>query len=249
MSGLRARASSPSKWRVVIIPGAPSKFVLFQRLLRLAPPQLDVSVVMRAGYGDSRRTRREPILSFEEQIAAIMPLLQQQDDCRTIVMGVSYGGALALKAAIDNPHLIGGVLTCAMLVDKPRSFANVAVEIGGMFGVQGLLPEDAFIARHEIVSRRSQIAPIFSRLSEMRQPVSILHGDRDHLVSLGSARELRAYFRQDADISLTVVPGGTHYIEFERPRLVLGELQKLINRAERQREKKKAGAGEETEPA
>ncbi len=235
MSGLRAPAQKPGDWRVVIIPGAPSKYLLFRRLLAEAPPELDMTVIMRAGYGASRLGPRAPVLNFDDQVRAIAPVLTAAEGRKTLVMGVSYGGALALKAALDHSDHVDAVLTCAMLVDEPRAHARAAVAAGGLPGLERVLPDDAFMARREVAGRRRQIGPLFNKLREIKQPVAILHGDRDHLVHHASAERLKGMFPDQSDVSLNIVRGGTHYLECERPTFILTELAGLMARADARR--------------
>ena len=60
--------NSNANWRLVCIPGSPSKPSLFQRLLKNAPKDLDIVVVNRLGYHPSHSA---PFLNFEDQIKVV----------------------------------------------------------------------------------------------------------------------------------------------------------------------------------
>jgi pimeloyl-ACP methyl ester carboxylesterase len=93
------------------------------------------------------------------------------------------------------------------------------------------LPKTLHHARAEVAGRRAQIGRLFSRLKEVSAPVTILHGDVDHLVSMGDARTLRGYFAKDADVEFRHVRGGTHFLEMQFPKQVYEAVNGVIGRA------------------
>lgn len=219
-------------WRVVAIPGTPSRDYVFLRFLARAPADMEVVMVRRAGYGGPHygSGRLSPVLDFNEQVRAIAPLFQKDDGKQTIIMGVSYGGALALKCALDFPDYIHGAITVAMLVSEPRAYVRSAVSLGGALGVHHALPNYLKTARREVIGRRSQIGPLFDRLKTLKQPVTVMHGNRDTLVPLSAAHELLDYLGPNSDVDFCHVDGGTHYLECERPNLIYQEIEKLKGR-------------------
>ena len=57
--------------------------------------------VDRLGYGESRP--KKAVVSFEEQAAAIAPLLEERRGHWPVVVGHSLGGPIAARLAADNP--------------------------------------------------------------------------------------------------------------------------------------------------
>ena len=232
-----ARAVGASRgeggWRLLAIPGTPSRPYMFSRLLRLAPPDWEVVVPMRAGFGGpSYGSRaRTPVPDFDDQVRAIAPLFDKDDGRRTIALGVSYGGALALKTALDHPDRVAGVMTLAMLVREPRKWIRDILPLADWPGVRQALPASLHTARSEVATRRTQIGALFDRLSDINCPVTILHGDLDMLVPESDAHFLKERFAETADVAFTPVSAGTHYLELQTPRLVYRELERLVARA------------------
>lgn len=205
-------AAGEGDWRVVVFPGAPSRKYLFDRFLPAAPEGLEVVVVMRPGYG---RGARRPYTDFGDQVAAAAPFLE--DGKKVVMLGVSYGGELALKAAMERADTVLGAVVVAMLVTEPRAYVQPFADLGGAFGVRHVLPRHLHVARAELAARRSQIGPLFAALKRYRRPVRILHGDADHLVPLSDAHVLRNHFAPDADVAVEVVKGGSHFLELQAP--------------------------------
>lgn len=221
-------AERKSDWRLVIFPGTPARKYLFERMLRTAPDDLEVVVMARPGYG---RGHTRAYLDFSDQVAAARPFLD--DGKKIIALGVSYGGELALKALVDHPDKVKGAVTVAALVTEPRAWVHPFIKLGGVPVVRSIVPRTLHYSRAEIAGRRSQISPLFDRLKEVTAPVTILHGDVDHLVGMNDAKTLKGYFGPQADVQFRHVRGGTHFLEMQFPRLVFNEVKNVISRAQR----------------
>lgn len=220
-------AEAPGDWRLVVFPGTPARKYLFERFLRLAPQNLEVVLIARPGFG---RGHQRAWLDFDDQVAAAKPFLQGK---KVITMGVSYGGELALKAALDFPDEVKGAVTVAALITEPRPYVQPFVDLAGLPFVSPLVPRTLHHSRAEVAGRRTQIGPLFERLKDLRSPVTILHGDFDHLVDMADARTLRRYFSDDADVEVRTVSGGSHFLEMQFPKLVYNAVEGVIQRAER----------------
>lgn len=219
-------AERNADWRLVMFPGTPARKYLFERMLRLAPADLEVVLLARPGYA---KGHRQAYLDFNDQVAAARPFLDGGK--KVVTLGVSYGGELALKALVDHPDKVKGAVTVAALVTEPRAWVQPFVDLGGMAVVRSLLPRTLHYARAEVAGRRPQIGPLFARLKEVRAPVTIIHGNADHLVSRKDAETLKAYFGADADVEYRHVPGGTHFLEMQAPALLFDAVKGVIARA------------------
>lgn len=236
MAGLKAEALTKPEtdqgFRVIAIPGTPSRDYMFRRVLERTPDDVEMIMVTRAGYGGALYgpDAKEPVLDLDDQVKAIEPILHAPTDRKTIVMGVSYGGALAFKCALDYPDLVQGVLSVAMLVHEPRDFVKNVVSLGGTPGINQALPQYLKNARREVIARRSQIGPLFERFKTIGQPITILHGTLDHLVPLSAAHDLMQLLGPRDDMVFSEVPNGTHFLELERPNLIHDQLRALMSR-------------------
>ncbi len=220
-------AERASDWRLVMFPGAPARKYLFERMLRTAPAELEVVLLARPGYA---KGHRQAYLDFNDQVAAAKPFLE--GDKKVVALGVSYGGELALKALVDFPQQVKGAVTVAALITEPRPWVQPFVDLGGAPVVQSLLPRTLHYARQEVAGRRAQIGPLFDRLKEVTAPVTIVHGNVDHLVSRKDAETLKSCFGPGADVEFRQAPGGTHFLEMQFPRLLFDAVKGVIARAE-----------------
>lgn len=211
--------------RIVVFPGAPARRYLFERFLRNAPDDLEVILIARPGYG---RGHDRAYLSFDDQVAAAAPFLEGKP---TVTVGVSYGGELALKAATDFPHTVRGVVTVAALIREPRGYVQPFVDLGGAPVVRSLLPRTLHHARAEVDGRRAQIGPLLGRLATFEKPVTIIHGDTDHLVSSRDALTLHDHFGPGSNVVMKKIKGGSHFLEAQTPGAIYSAVDDVFTRA------------------
>ncbi|MEO1135036.1 MAG: alpha/beta hydrolase [Pseudomonadota bacterium] len=217
-------------WRVIIFPGSPCNKLIFTRLLRTAPAGVEMVVLSRPGYG---RGHRDAYPDFTDQLAAAQPFFPGGafGDKKIITLGVSYGGELALKAALDFPDVVKGVVTVAALIDEPHDYALQLEKLGGANGIEPYVPNRWHKVREEIAGRRSQIGPLLERASLLKAPVEVLHGDFDAIVPKSNAYKLMEALPEHG-AKLEIIPGGTHYLELQYPRRVHRAISRIIERAE-----------------
>ena len=226
-----ARAQSP--WRLVVFPGTPCNRALFQRFLRVAPEWLEVVVIARPGFG---KGHDKIYPDFDDQVAALKPFLPggAQSEIfgnkKLVTMGVSYGGALALKSAVDFPKDVYGAITVAALIDEPLDYAVQLQRLGGIDPLADIIPLRWQKTRDEIEARRTQIGPLLSKVKELSAPVSVMHGDFDSLVSRSNADTLMEVLKNNPRAELEILKGGTHYLEVQYPRKIHAAIDRLIRR-------------------
>lgn len=217
-------------WRVIVFPGTPCNKLLFTRLLWTAPADLDMVVLSRPGFG---RGQAQVYPDFDEQVAAAKPFLPGGEfgDKKIVTLGVSYGGELALKTALDFPEAVKGVVTVAALIDEPHDYALELEKLGDVEGIQPYVPNRWLKVRKEIAGRRAQIGPLLDRAAKIEAPVEVIHGDFDAIVPKSNAQKLMRVLPKER-AELEIIPGGTHYLELQYPRRLHKAIGRVIERAE-----------------
>ena len=224
-------APGEGDWRVFVFPGSPSNKLLYTRFLRTAPRDMEIVVITRPGFGTGHPA---PVTAFEDQVAAMTPFLPggEWGDKKIITMGISYGGELALKAALMFPEAVRGVVTVAALIDEPHDYALQLEKLGEAPGVEDWVPDRWRRVRAEIAGRRAQIGPLLDALKHLKAPVEVIHGDFDALVPQSNAHTLMRALEAQGKANLEIVPGGTHYLELQYPRRLHQAIGRVIERSE-----------------
>ncbi len=209
-------------WRLICLPGTPSQTYLFRRLLRMASDELEILVINRLGF---HKSHSAPVLNFNSQVKVVEPFLDKK---RNIILGISYGGALALTSALNYPDKIEGVLTSAALITEPHNYVKAIIGSDIFKKLEGLTPKKVQHMKAEIIGRREQIGPLLERLSELDAPVEVLHGTLDTLVPKSDAQILIKALGNNARYREII--GGTHYMELQMPTRVLKAVSDLITK-------------------
>ncbi len=222
-------APDPGDWRLVIFHGTPANRYLYTRFIRTAPAGIDIVLPARPGFG---RGHPQAITDFSEQVAAIRPFLPGGafGDKKIITLGVSYGGELALKAALDHPDAVKGVVTVAALIDEPHDYALTLEKLGADERIGDYVPNRWKKVREEVAGRRAQIGPLLEAARGLAAPVEVIHGDFDAIVPKSNAQTLMSYLGPNA--ACEIIPGGTHYLELQYPRRLHAAVRRVIARAD-----------------
>lgn len=221
-------AADPGEWRLIVFHGTPGNRYLYTRFLRTAPRGLEVVVMARPGFG---KDHTEAVTCFDDQVAAMKPFLPGGEfgDKKIITLGVSYGGELALKAAVDFPDAVKGVVAVSALIDEPHNYALTLEKIGGDARVEERIPNRWKKTREEVTARRAQIGPLLEAVRDINVPVEVVHGDFDGIVPKSNSEKLMDYLGDNG--RLEIIPGGTHYLEGQYPRRLHAAVQRVIERA------------------
>lgn len=209
-------------WRLICIPGTPSQTYLFSRLLRMASDELEIIVINRLGFYKSHMA---PVLNFNRQVKVVEPFLGGK---RNIILGISYGGALALTAALNYSEEIEGVIAGAALISEPHDYAKAIIGSDIFKKFESITPKKVQHMKAEIIGRREQIGPLLEKLSALKAPVEVLHGTLDTLVPKSDAQILMKALGDKAQYR--EIKGGTHYMELQMPKRVLKTVNDLIAR-------------------
>lgn len=135
--------------------------------------------VDRPGFG---RSDSRALATLEGQSRALRPYVESADE--VIVVGHSYGGPVALQAALDWPERVCGVVVVAGSVspelEKLRWFNYLAQ------GLRLLVPRTLRRANDEVWPLKADLQRLAEDLDDVRVPVAIVHGTEDSLVPYGN---------------------------------------------------------------
>lgn len=223
-------APDPGDWRLFIFHGTPANRYLYTRFLRTAPRGIEVVLPARLGFGKGHDAA---VTDFDDQLSILKPFLPGGafGDKKIITLGVSYGGELAVKAALDFPDAVVGAVAVSALIDEPHDYALQLEKLGADGRIEDYVPNRFKKVRAEVAGRRTQIDPLLDRLKSYDGPIEIVHGDFDAIVPKANSQKLFETLSEASRGTLDIVPGGTHFLELQYPRRIYAAVQRVIDRA------------------
>ena len=216
------------RWRVIGVPGAPSGKNLWTRFLSATPDDIEFRVLERPGYNPGGN--RNPVLDFETQITAILPLLR--DKGCNLVMGQSYSAVLAVLAGIEYPERVQAIVILSGLVTGASAKTEGSIAFAKKWGIRRILPWKWKNAIAEYENWRRAAPEVWARLDALAAPVVIIHGAADERVPLSNAEYLRDALPAAAEAELIIVEGGDHYLDYNNPAEVLAAITRAIDKTE-----------------
>jgi len=199
--------------RVIYVHGTPGDAGAFADFLNDPIPGLEAISVDRLGFGSSDP---HAVVSFEEQAAAIEPLLVERDGRWPILVGHSLGGPIVARLAADEPGRVGGIVivsgSLSPELEEPRWF-NFA---GAYTPANWFLSRSLKNSNAEIMAAKAQTELLSDVLPRIICPIVVVHGTEDSLVPFENVAYMRAVFAE-TDAEFVVLEGGDHFIPWTAP--------------------------------
>src|SRR6266404_977028 len=149
-----------------------------------------VSAGQSCGTGPARLWRLRP--SLEDQANAIGALFETETKRRTILVGHSYGAAVALLAALKFTNQVAGVVLIGGSIDPAQERTYVIQRFADWPFVSWLAPRSLRQCNRELLTLRGDLVRLKPQLSALTVPVVMLHGVKDHQVPVANVGYMRA---------------------------------------------------------
>ena len=228
ISCLETPRSRPTPWKIVVITGAPSWAEYWAPVMAALPLDREMVVVDRPGFGASEPENCIP--DIRQQAIALAPVLKAARGQKVLLVGQSYGAAIATLMAETNPRAVASVVLLSSFLGEPGPTARWLVNAGQK--VLSLIPRDLRHAVMEIAGQADQLAHMHDALSRLRVPVHVIHGDQDDFAPIELAQRLGEETRTLRPIRFESVPGANHFLNDGPADVLLACLEDCIPVAE-----------------
>ncbi len=218
-------AGDPSGKRVLFIHGSPGAGKEWGSFLADVPSGQHRIALDRPGFGLTRAG--EPHISLEAQARAFRPLIDRGDGRKSILVGYSYGGPVALKAAIDLPEVVSGVLLVGSAADPRQEAVHPLQALMALEIFAQMLPRQLANANAELLALFGELEKLSYQLHKLDIPVTIVHGLRDNLVPSANVFYLSRQLPATCTVRIMLVEEGDHFLPWTHPDKLneaLGEL-------------------------
>jgi pimeloyl-ACP methyl ester carboxylesterase len=225
LSALTTPRETPAPWKIVIVTGAPSWAEYWADALAALPQDREMVVVDRPGFAGSEPV--EYVGDIRVQAAALSPLLDAAPGQKVLLVGQSYGAAIAsLMAAAARPGRVAGLVLLSGFFGETGPTAKWLVEFGTK--IVGLIPRDLRNAVLEVGGQHTQLDYMHEALGRLTAPIHLIHGTADDFAPIETAERLIAETAARSPIRLHRVEGGNHFLNDGPTEALLAVLEDCI---------------------
>ncbi len=224
ISALATTRDRPCPLKIVVVPGAPSWAEYWAPLLAALPPDREMIVVDRPGFAASEPATCVPDIRL--QAVALSPLLETAPGQKILLVGQSYGAAIATVMAARTPKALAGVVLLSSYLGEPGPTARLLVNLGAR--ALHLIPRDLRNAILEVSGQAPQLAHMRQALQRLNLPVHVIHGDADDFAPIELAERLVSETPCRRPMNFIRVPGANHFLNDGPVEVMMDVLEQCI---------------------
>jgi len=208
ISALETPRETPPPWKIVVITGAPSWAEYWAETLAELPQDREMIVVDRPGYGISEPLR--PVTDIRVQARALAPVLNAPPGQKVLLVGQSYGAAIASLMADENPGKVAGLVLLSGFFGEPGPTAKWLIDMG--MKAQKMIPRDLRHAVIEASGQREQLIHAKRALARLNIPIHMIHGDKDDFAPIEVAERMAREAITRRPIRFVRADGANHFL-------------------------------------
>jgi pimeloyl-ACP methyl ester carboxylesterase len=224
ISALETPRETPPPWKIVVITGAPSWAEYWAETLAALPQDRQMIVVDRPGYAASEPA--EPVTDIRVQAQALAPVLDAPRGQKVMLVGQSYGAAIAALMAEANPGKVESLVLLSGFFADTGPTSRWLLDVGSK--ALKVIPRDLRHAVVECTGQRPQLAYAKRALARLTIPIHMIHGDKDDFAPIEAAERLAAETITRRPIQFMRTPGANHFLNDGPAEQLLAALEACI---------------------
>ena len=215
---------------VLLIHGSPSSMSVFNQLIAESSllDYAKVYAVDRPGYGYSGFGRT--VTSIKRQAAMIAPILDSinQRSGPVVVLGVSYGGPVASKLAMDYPELVDGLVLGAPAIAPGEEKTFTISHLMMYKATSWLFPTMLRVATEEKFSHKSELEKMLSGWEFIDKPIIYIQGESDGIVYTSNANFIENKAKRAPFLKILMIPNQPHFLAIPQKQLLAESIIEMI---------------------
>src|SRR5258708_2514965 len=224
ISALETPRATPAPWKIVVITGAPSWAEYWAEFMAELPPDREMIVVDRPGYAASEPLH--PVTDIRVQAEALAPVLAAARGQKVMLVGQSYGAAIASLMADAIPGKVESLVLLSGFFGETGPTSRWLIDMGSR--ALRVIPRDLRHAVIEASGQRPQLAYAKQALARLSIPVHMIHGDQDDFAPIEVAERLAAETATPRPIQVIRPPRANHFLNHRPAEQLLAALEACI---------------------
>ena len=224
ISALETPRARPAPWKIVVITGAPSWAEYWAETLAELPQDREMIVIDRPGYAASEPM--EPIADIRTQAQALAPVLRAARGQKVLLVGQSYGAAIAALMAEADPRGVASLVLLSGFFGETGPTSRWLIDVGSK--ALRMLPRDLRHAVIEASGQKPQLAYAKRALANLTMPIHMIHGDKDDFAPIAVAERLAAETLTRQPIRFVRTEGANHFLNDGPTESLLAALESCI---------------------
>ncbi len=224
ISALETPRERPTAWKIVVITGAPSWAEYWAETLAELPRDREMIVVDRPGYAGSEPLH--PVTDIRVQAEALAPVLRAARGQKVLLVGQSYGAAIASIMADQNPGRVAGLVLLSGFFGEAGPTARWLLDMGGR--TLKVIPKDLRHAVIEVTGQKPQLRHAQRALGRLGVPIHMIHGDKDDFAPLEVAEKLAAETVTRRPIRVIRTEGANHFLNDGPAEILIEALESCL---------------------
>lgn len=224
VSALETPRTAPAPWKIVVITGAPSWAEYWAEALAELSQDREMIVVDRPGYGASEPAT--PVTDIRVQAQALAPLLKAARGQKVMLVGQSYGAAIAALMAEANPGKVQSLVLLSGFFGETGPTSRWLIDVGSK--ALKVIPKDLRHAVIEASGQRPQLEHAKRALARVSIPIHMIHGDKDDFAPIEVAERLAAETVTRRPVHFMRTAGANHFLNDGPAEQLLSALEACI---------------------
>ena len=224
ISALETPREAPAPWKIVVITGAPSWAEYWAETLAELPQDREMIVVDRPGYAASEPAHHVP--DIRVQAEALSTLLKTEPGQKLLLVGQSYGAAIAAIMAAEHAGKVAGLVLLSGFFGETGPTSRWLIDVGTR--ALKMIPRDLRHAVLEASNQRPQLVHARRALMSVNIPVHMIHGEKDDFAPIEVAERLARETPTRRPIRFVRTPGANHFLNDGPAEQLISALESCI---------------------